>query len=487
MLRYTNKQSKYIIDQLECEEELYSFRFKGYSLYFIFRVQIESILYIPKNKEGENISILSRDTNLTAGIKFYRRAINQTKIFIKNRLFKKQIENTNNNDFLINNEITIISNYFTLSKKVINKKEYFDYYKIIKYFNEHNHIVNYILFSTSSSIPLLDCKAAIINMTNINYVNTVNEEDKEILRSFIKYISTKLNVDFHFYYKDFLHLMININSQVDYLYIALKDLNVPYLFGMSCYCEPWQLMVADKLNIPFIELQHGPIISHLIHFNSKINYDKKERKLLFPDYILLKGEKWKKILIGYDYIWNEDNCLVIGSEAFDRYEKSMHVNNRLTNILFTTQPGLFSIFSLIDEFLNLFEKKLNGKSKVFIRPHPSENQRKWEIFKNKHKGVTLLDYNSEHFYESLVGKDIVIGASSTTLYEALAFGKRVLIPKTWEDYNEPGVFETFENSEDLFNKITSENRYSDSAENEFLSPFNGKVLDRFLKPKPVLE
>jgi hypothetical protein len=177
-------------------------------------------------------------------------------------------------------------------------------------------------------------------------------------------------------------------------------------------------------NVTTAEVQHGVLSRYHFGYSCPLG------KVLFADYLLLFGEYWKDrapfpiprsrlLTVGYPHLALETNQMV------DVSRESM--------ILFISQ-------GVIGKALSQFAVDLanqlgaDDEYKVVFKCHPGEAARWHMEYPWLATGaVQVIAGNESDLYTLLAKAEICVGVFSTALYEALAFGCRLLL------INLPGV------------------------------------------------
>lgn len=234
----------------------------------------------------------------------------------------------------------------------------------------------------------------------------LNQTLRENVRKQLNIISRNLKINKYFYN----FLLEKIEPNILFLEDA-HELNCKDL-----------IYYAKKSGITVIEPQHGYVGKDHIGYNFNPNIFEYIKEYL-PDYFLTFGKFWsdnirtpsKKIEIGFPYLE--------GKVKIARQLKNQEVKDE-RNIL------IISGGHLPEEYINLVKKLYNlldkNRFKIAFRPHPSERIALNERYKDIIYMGTKIDL--DNLYESLSKYDIVLSfEKSTVLYEALAFGAKVIL------------------------------------------------------------
>ncbi len=262
----------------------------------------------------------------------------------------------------------------------------------------------------------------------------IDEKDKENIKSFIYYLSLHLN-DFSFYLDE--NLKNKIKKQLfdigKRLYINklfyqhfLRKFNPKILIIEDAHYGGYTDLVyyAKSYGSIVIEPQHGYVGKDHIAYN--FNYKLFEYiKEYLPDYFLTFGKFWsdnirtpsEKVEIGFPYLEEKVNMA--------RQLKNQEIRDKRNILIISGGSFPEEYNNLIKNLYNLLDK---NRFKIIFRPHPSER-----IALNKrYKDIISMgvEIDLDNLYTSLMKYDIVLSfEKSTVLYEALAFGAKVVLIK----------------------------------------------------------
>lgn len=171
--------------------------------------------------------------------------------------------------------------------------------------------------------------------------------------------------------------------------------------------------VAQRRDIPVVELQHGLLHPHHMGYH----YPGDRTKEAFPDYVFTWGPNWNDraalpipdenvIATGYAHLTDE-------RDAFQGVEKQ-------DRIIFISQPGA-------GRALSKLAVDLEGQTRyeVVYKVHPSEVN-DWPT-RYPWLEASNVSVQEEGLHEVLASSKVQVGHSSTVLFEGLAYGLRTLI------------------------------------------------------------
>jgi hypothetical protein len=280
-----------------------------------------------------------------------------------------------------------------------------------------------------ASYDYLNIKAAIktrIRVLGANKVPTdINRFVDDISKKFGKYLSSKelknikkmlVVLDYRIYYmRKFCQKLIDkIEPKVIFINCAS--------YGGLTACL---IKTAKENGIKVGEFQHGLInIQHVAYnFSNEIcNYA--DFKDYLPDYLLTYSNK---LING---IQNPSKIIAVGNPhlitMIEKYKPTglSSSNNRLT-ILIVSQGTLSRVFvDLAYRLANKFDKYKDYK--IIFRLHPGEVpfKERYSILLDKHN----IEISKEgDIFKLISDADIIVACFSTTIFEALSFGKPVFI------------------------------------------------------------
>lgn len=183
-------------------------------------------------------------------------------------------------------------------------------------------------------------------------------------------------------------------------------------------------VVANRLNIPTVEIQHGTINNYHIGYNYQ-NLGKNETVSFLPKYIFMFGEYWKR---NCKLPISEKNKIVTGFPHFEEKRKmTSHIKKNAKQILVISQALVGEALSNL--IFDLAKKLTNGFTIVY-KLHPAEYHN-WQgryIQLLKLPTITIVDpSSSKTLYEYFAESTYQIGVFSTALYEGLAYNLKTFV------------------------------------------------------------
>lgn len=174
------------------------------------------------------------------------------------------------------------------------------------------------------------------------------------------------------------------------------------------------IKAAHECNLLVVEPQHGVINGNHYVYNHIENFvnESEEYKEYLPDYLLTFGK-----------FWNENANInikkyIVGNPFINQY---MNKECNGSNILFISEPECF------DVMLDLACKvKCQVNDQVIFRTHPLDciNNNHLRFFEKS--GLIWHNYK-DNLYEDILNAKVVIGLTSTCIFEAISLNKKVFV------------------------------------------------------------
>ena len=208
-------------------------------------------------------------------------------------------------------------------------------------------------------------------------------------------------------------LYSKISTFLTRIFIKVKGVKVCIL--VPAYGKESLIEAFKSENIKVIELQHGSITPKHYGYAYPSKFPKKNA----PDILFSYGSYWKKTIEKY---MHSTEIIILGSYDFSKKITNLKTilnysskKNYLKRVLIISQSRNSNFFKSI---LNTISKNIIEDIQIVYRPHPRENK--------------LVSDNSfyssiDNIYDDINSSEIIIGAYSTALYEALAMGKKVIV------------------------------------------------------------
>lgn len=211
-------------------------------------------------------------------------------------------------------------------------------------------------------------------------------------------------------------LVFNYQSDVDVFASYLKAAKTKELYLVDAYSNQWLVLAAKKAGVRVIEIQHG----FVNEFHPAYSYPKGSPELEHaPNELLVWGKFWAE---GVRFPKGMTASVSGPSRQFTRFRNSLaSVQRKPKQILFTSQGAVSEALSQAA----IACAKAMTEYQVIYRLHPNEDLSSYP------QNNLPLNFSYSHktpmFLELVAGSEYLVGAFSTTLYEGLALGARVLV------------------------------------------------------------
>jgi len=213
-------------------------------------------------------------------------------------------------------------------------------------------------------------------------------------------------------------------------YVKLIKKRQPCKILMVCaYTNKKSLVAAAKsCGVECIELQHGT----MNRFHMGYTYPNHSSVDYFPDKMFVFGQYWKEHV---QLPLKPENVIVKGFPYFNRVSrKYLHLKKNKNQITILSQGSIGLRMS------RLFAKDVSrfGDFNIKYKLHPGEYARYKDDYLELMEAagfsnVEIIDNSEQNLYHFLNTSEYVVGVYSTAVYEALAFGCKVVV------LNLPGV------------------------------------------------
>ncbi|MEK9536421.1 MAG: hypothetical protein VWZ99_04675 [Aquiluna sp.] len=193
-----------------------------------------------------------------------------------------------------------------------------------------------------------------------------------------------------------------------------EEIGLKRLWMVNAYSHPAVVVGAKQAGAKVLEIQHGFISnSHPAYSYPKLRIQSA------PNRLLVWGDFWKQSA----RLPKGARAIVTGpSLAFARQRnKAAEVAKQPGSILFTSQGAVGD--QLFDEACRWAE--LLPEQQITFRLHPNESLEHYES--KGCPGNLNISHKEPSFLELLATTDFLVGVFSTTLYEGLSFGAKVIV------------------------------------------------------------
>lgn len=186
--------------------------------------------------------------------------------------------------------------------------------------------------------------------------------------------------------------------------------------------------VANELNIPCIELQHGVIGRGHIAYNYKSDNSYKQ----LPTHLFVYSDYWKKTCsfpIGFD------NIIATGfpymEEQISKYPYIENISDSVRIIIYSSTDSTDSILEFAIKLITKLDQNMI-KYKIIYKLHPLEYNypiSKWDAVRNL-DNIEFINTPTKSLYELCSNSDIQIGVKTTAVFEGLSYGLETFILDT---------------------------------------------------------
>ncbi len=218
-----------------------------------------------------------------------------------------------------------------------------------------------------------------------------------------------------------------------------KSILLPYERGPYALAF---IVSANSLDIDSVGLQHGIMVKTDQDYAVQ-NVANSELGFPLPTKMLLFGESAKEVLVN-TFSYPPDKIIVVGNPIYDDIEilgknidkdailKSLRLSPTKKTILVGT--SMYQKIHGSDDYDVLMVRTIVEKFRddhnfqIIIKPHPRENTDVYEKIRNNFN-ITNLIITSTPIQQLFLVCDVFITVMSTTVLEALAMGKPVILMK----------------------------------------------------------
>jgi len=294
--------------------------------------------------------------------------------------------------------------------------------------------------------------------------------DKLSIYKIEKQIKERFGADINLQSLIYYYLIERKSTLPLYAYL-IKRINPKIVVFICSYGREVLVEACKNLGIPSVELQHGTINSYHAGYSFE---GKKAIKRNFPDYFLAFGDYWKNLV---KFPIPEDRIYSVGFPFFERERAKLKNEHKRNQVVFVSQGPYGKKLSQLA--VNLKNRHDFGMEIVY-KIHPGEYYRwkkdyPWLVG----SGIRVVgEDNSEPLYKLLAQSKVLVGVSSTTIYEGFGFGLRTFL------VDPPDV-------EHMNQLIASQAVVKISSADELIQHLNqphqqGRVsVDHFFKPNAI--
>jgi hypothetical protein len=506
---YSDKQIKDIFFELEENQQLFQFQFRGFSMYFISRFYLE----ITVRNEAVPLLSVEKKVNLTPqkAPSIYQNLLNWAyghkenlvaKLLIavdwrvarwqelreKNKVRNIQLQQQQhiNQTFdttenILKSPFLFVSTSGLMDKQQISK----EMPDIMSYFHKKKYPIVLLQCSAGSTAKRTNFYDQYFLLADSNdKIEALTNNETEQIKLFVDFLRQKLNVKLNNFEATVASLLYHQYIKAKNLLYYIEKTQCKYVFTRSLYSDPWVIMACAIAGVKCVEVQHGPLYPDLIYYQSSLPIHLLGKNtLLIPDYILTIGQVWKELIIQMNYFYTENNVFNVGDHEYSALQAPKVTQKQASlTILLAGQAGIFNIVPEIAAFIEKYSQLLEEYHiKLIIRPHPLHRDSTIDnLYTTYSHIVTLQDTKQINIYEALPDVDVVVSASSTCLYQAVALGKFGITFRRFEGQVYPSDLLLVENIDDFWEVLLKiRKKELTTTPKPYISPSNLQVLDYF--------
>lgn len=181
------------------------------------------------------------------------------------------------------------------------------------------------------------------------------------------------------------------------------------LYLVNAYSHPTIVLGAKLARVKTYELQHGFISS----FHPAYSYPGNPKIMSMPNVLLSWGDYWNE---AFDKASNL-KCVTLGASK-DFLQSLQQKTPKKDQVLFSSQGAIGkSLFEIAEAFAK------NTDKTVIFRLHPNENP---EDYISNYANLSI-SHKSPKFLDLIAQSEYLVGGFSTTMFEGLAFGCKVIV------------------------------------------------------------
>jgi hypothetical protein len=280
-------------------------------------------------------------------------------------------------------------------------------------FDVFNFVVKFIAQILSPAYQLILIK-------NTNLVSVLDE------------FVAEFKLDKNKVYKLYAQTYLRFKFSSFFLFVFFKLKSVKRLYIVCAYLRMDYVFAAKRAGVEVIELQHGTITPYHLGYS----YPSKPSLIVFPDQLWCFGKFWSESTS----MPKGTKFKVIGAPYINRLAAGVKgINNKKFGVVFNSQGVVGT--KIFNFALNVAE--LMPALEVIFRLHPSEELSKYDnLLKESRRQPSnfLLSHKSPNIFELMASYEYVSGVFSTTLFEAMYLGlKIILIDDVGVEYMESSI------------------------------------------------
>lgn len=450
---------------LEYEEngDLWSYKNCGFNMWAILR------MYVFNNKISE--------------MKGYSvpHARGKTQSFFNFRLWKNFLKTMLFFNSGMNNTDAVfftpgIGQRYDETEKIFKNKHYSDYFKLFDNPLIFEHSFRYEIKYPREMEDTIYLTDYIFCMSGLKSRFFKKKIDYKRSKEFVDEITELFSINNQ---KQKLLKILNYNLSVTHFRLGYiddiidrMDGDIAFIHGASYLGSNGEMTKRFKeRGIKTVELQHGYIGNQHPSYNYPSGEPFEIAKEYLPDYFLTYGEYWN------EQIHTPSRCIAVGNPHLNNTKEICENSYPAIpkSILIVSQGIVTGIMVKIAEYLS----QTFPQYRIIFKLHPGEvpfTERYQDL--QKYKNIQIKTY--DNIYELISSCDIIIGYSSTTLFEAIAFSnKRIFCVRN--DFIPDFIGYKFSSCEELRDAILDDSYGYSNVDSSYLwePDWNRNISDFF--------
>lgn len=310
-------------------------------------------------------------------------------------------------------------------------------------------------------------------------VRDIDEESKNAINEFIKYLKTDFPVEFDSNFYELIRTQLTkekkkLNYRKKY-FLKLIDKIKPKVLFLNCAYyggESYIIKWAKERGIVTAEFQHGTVSkSHPAYNYGEGVRNSEEYKKYVPDYFLTYGEYWN------NQVRIPGKTYVVGNPHFyESIRKYRDIEEQKNTILIVSQWTMTEEFVKIAEYLAKRFKNM----RIIFKMHPGE-MKNYELIKPLESFSNVEIRKDGDIYELIARCENIVACYSTVVFEVLAFKKRIYVldNKFSRNYIPKELGVRFGNLEELAEMIEKKVKNVDEPSVEYY--FNANWKENYVR------
>lgn len=187
---------------------------------------------------------------------------------------------------------------------------------------------------------------------------------------------------------------------------------IEHVYIVNAYSHHYITAAAQELGLPVTELQHGMITP----YNMGYNYPGRDDVPYFPDEFWGFGEYWLNVA----EMPKRTKKRVIGAPHIQAL-KDKNIEKKPKTVFFSSQTVIG--FEMYEYALQVAE--MLPHHTITLNLHPHDRRDKYPEI-GLPENMQIL-YRPDHFFELLASHEFQVGSFSTTLFEGMVMGNKVIV------------------------------------------------------------